>query len=71
MRPVNSAIYSCCCCLANEANYELSILGSPFVRPDYLKHIDNGRWCHLLCAVFNSEFVEFHQPRGKIVTRIS
>lgn len=65
MRPVNSAIYSCCCCLANEANYELSILGSPFVRPDYLKHIDNGRWCHLLCAVFNGEFVEFHQPRGK------
>ncbi|RCK56192.1 E3 ubiquitin-protein ligase SNT2 [Candida viswanathii] len=64
MRPVHSAIYSCCCCLANEANYELSILGSPFVRPDFLKPIDNGRWCHLLCAVFNSEHVDFHKPKG-------
>ncbi|EMG47050.1 SNT2 E3 ubiquitin-protein ligase SNT2 [Candida maltosa Xu316] len=64
MRPVHSAIYTCCCCLAHESNYELSILGSPFVRPDYLKPIDNGKWCHLLCAVFNNDSsILFNKPQ--------
>ena len=61
LRPIHSAIYSCSCCLANESNYELSILGSPFVRPDFLKPIGNGRWCHLLCAIFNHDYVYFEK----------
>lgn len=61
LRPIHSAIYSCSCCLANESNYELSILGSPFVRPDFLKPIENGRWCHLLCAIFNHDYVYFEK----------
>lgn len=61
LRPIHSAIYSCSCCLANESNYELSILGSPFVRPDFLKPTGNGRWCHLLCAIFNHDYVYFEK----------
>ena len=62
--PTHSTIYSCCLCLANETNYELSILGHPSVKPDYLKPInDTGKWCHLICSMFGSEYVSFRpQP---------
>lgn len=66
MRPINSAIYSCCLCLAHETNFELSLLGSPHVRPDFLKATPDGRWSHLLCAVFNSEHVVFKKSRGTV-----
>ncbi|EGW35742.1 uncharacterized protein SPAPADRAFT_147327 [Spathaspora passalidarum NRRL Y-27907] len=61
LRPVHSTVYSCALCLANESNYELSLMGSPYVRPDYLKSTDTGKWCHLLCAVFNHDLVSFRQ----------
>ncbi|KAI5958583.1 SNT2 [Candida theae] len=64
MRPIHSAIYSCCLCLAHETNFELSILGSPHVRPDFLKPTSDGRWSHLLCAAFNSEYANFKEPKG-------
>lgn len=62
--PNHSTIYSCCLCLANETNYELSILGYSSVKPDYLKPInETGKWCHLICSVFGSEFINFRpQP---------
>ncbi|CUM56559.1 uncharacterized protein AC631_01829 [Debaryomyces fabryi] len=60
LNPHYSTLYSCCLCLANESNYELSILGHPSVRPDYLKPIyGSGKWCHLVCALFNSDLVNF------------
>lgn len=60
LNPHYSTLYSCCLCLANESNYELSILGHPSVKPDYLKPIyGSGRWCHLVCALFNSDLVNF------------
>lgn len=60
LNPHHSTLYSCCLCLANESNYELSILGHSYVRPDFLKPIyGSGRWCHLTCALFNSNHVNF------------
>ncbi|CUM65681.1 uncharacterized protein PRCAT00003329001 [Priceomyces carsonii] len=60
LKPQHSIFYSCSLCLANESNYELSILGSPLVRPDYLKPIyDSGKWCHLLCALYSYNLVDF------------
>lgn len=60
LNPHHSTLYSCCLCLANESNYELSILGHPSVKPDYLKPIyESGRWCHLVCALFNSDLINF------------
>ncbi|KAI5965933.1 SNT2 [Candida pseudojiufengensis] len=68
LRPIHSAIYSCSLCMANETNYELSILGSPYVRPDFLKPTSNGTWCHLLCCIFNSEFI--HVSKTKLNNNI-
>ncbi|ODV76943.1 uncharacterized protein CANTADRAFT_71228 [Suhomyces tanzawaensis NRRL Y-17324] len=60
LKPNRSTVYTCSLCLANESNYELAILGSPLVRPDFLKSIhETGKWCHLLCAIFNHNLVEF------------
>ncbi|RLV90286.1 E3 ubiquitin-protein ligase SNT2 [Spathaspora sp. JA1] len=69
LRPVHSTVYSCALCLANESNYELSIMGSPYVRPDFLKPTDTGKWCHLLCAVFNHELVSFRQQQPQHQTQ--
>ncbi|KAG5420075.1 SNT2 [Candida metapsilosis] len=66
MRPINSAIYSCCLCLAHETNFELSFIGSPFVRPDFLKPTSDGRWSHLLCAIFNSDYASFKKSKGSV-----
>ncbi|KAF5211546.1 putative E3 ubiquitin-protein ligase [Clavispora lusitaniae] len=53
LSPNFSTSYSCSLCLANELNYEGSILGSSTVKPDYLVPIlDSGKWCHLTCAIF-------------------
>lgn len=61
LKPTATTIYSCCLCLANETNFELSILGSKLVRPDLLKPIhDDGRWCHLLCALFSYKDIDFN-----------
>ncbi|EAZ63686.2 putative PHD type zinc finger protein with BAH domain-containing protein [Scheffersomyces stipitis CBS 6054] len=60
LKPFNSTVYSCSMCLAKESNYELSMLGSPLVRPDFLKPIyESGKWCHLLCAIFNHDLISF------------
>ncbi|CAH2350198.1 hypothetical protein CLIB1423_01S04720 [[Candida] railenensis] len=60
LNPQFSTLYSCSLCLANESNYELTMLGSNKVRPDFLKPIsDSGKWCHLLCALFNFECISF------------
>lgn len=60
LSPNYSSNYSCCLCLANELNYEGSILGSPKVKPDYLVPIlDSGKWCHLLCAMFSYKSIIF------------
>ncbi|KAI5954948.1 SNT2 [Candida jiufengensis] len=64
LRPIHTAIYSCSLCMANETNYELSILGSPNVRPDFLKPTSEGSWCHLLCSVFNSEFIQVSKNKN-------
>ena len=53
MKPINSTEYSCYLCYAKESNYELALVGSHHVRPDYLKSTADGRWCHLLCAIFS------------------
>ncbi|KAG7661694.1 SNT2 [[Candida] subhashii] len=71
LHPVHNTVYSCTLCLANESNYELSIMGSPIVRPDYLKPTDTGKWCHLLCAVFNHELVSFRQPPSRKTKKFS
>lgn len=58
LNPNHSTIYSCCLCLANDVNHELAIFGSPLVKPDYLKPIhDSGKWCHLLCAIYNYKYI--------------
>lgn len=60
LHPNHSTLYSCSICLANESNYELSIMGSPTVTPDFLKPIhENGKWCHLLCALFQTDLIHF------------
>lgn len=60
LHPNHSTLYSCSICLANESNYELSIMGSPAATPDFLKPIhENGKWCHLLCALFQSDLIHF------------
>ncbi|KAI5964950.1 SNT2 [Candida margitis] len=66
MKPIHSAIYSCSLCLAHETNFELCLLGSPRVRPDFLKPTTDGRWCHLLCAIFNSEYAVFKKSKGAV-----
>lgn len=54
LNPSYSTVYSCSLCLANELNNELSILGSPIAKPDYLAPIlESGKWCHLICALFS------------------
>ncbi|KAF6071573.1 PHD-finger family protein [Candida albicans] len=65
LRPIHSAIYSCSCCLANESNYELSILGSPFVRPDFLKPIGNGR-CLVSIVNIDKIFLNNHRLQCEI-----
>lgn len=70
----HTTLYSCCLCLAKDSNHELSMFGSPLVKPDYLKPInDSGKWCHLLCALFNHNQVTFRQmnvvPQQKKLTR--
>lgn len=63
LNPQFSTLYSCSLCLANESNYELTMLGSNKVKPDFLKPIsDSGKWCHLLCALFNFECISFKLP---------
>lgn len=71
LNPSHSTLYSCSLCFANESNYELSMLGSPLVRPDFLKPIqESGRWCHLLCALFNHDLVDFsHLGSERKVTK--
>lgn len=60
LNPYHTTLYSCCLCLANDSNHELSMFGSPLVKPDYLIPInDSGKWCHLLCALFNHSQVTF------------
>lgn len=60
LNPHHSTLYSCSLCLANESNYELTMLGSDKVKPDYLKPIsDSGKWCHLLCAILNHDSINF------------
>lgn len=60
LSPNYSSNYSCCLCLANELNYEGSILGSPSAKPDYLVPIlDSGKWCHLSCALFSYKNIIF------------
>lgn len=60
LNPQYSTLYSCSLCLANEPNYELTMLGSNKVKPDYLKPIaDSGKWCHLLCAMFSHQSTSF------------
>lgn len=60
LSPQYSTTYSCSLCLANEMNYEYSILGSPSVKPDYLTPVlDSGKWVHLLCALFSHNQVSF------------
>lgn len=67
LNPQHSTIYSCSLCLANETNYELAVLGSDIVRPDFLKPIgDSGKWCHLICAIFNHQHVSFRPPPKKL-----
>lgn len=66
MRPINNAIYSCCLCLAHETNFELCLLGSPHVRPDFLKPTADGRWSYLLCVIFNSEYASFKKPNNSV-----
>lgn len=54
LSPNYSTLHSCSLCLANELNNELSILGSPIARPDYLSPIlESGKWCHLICALYS------------------
>lgn len=60
MCPNFSTTYSCCVCLANEQHNEMAILGSHKARPDYLMPvIENGKWCHLLCALFTHNHTSF------------
>lgn len=60
LSPHFSSSYSCCVCLAHETHRELAILGSPKARPDYLVPvIENGKWCHLLCALFTHNQTTF------------
>lgn len=60
LNPHHSILYTCSLCLANEPNYEFSMLGQLSVIPDFLKPInDTGRWCHLTCAVFNAHLIRF------------
>lgn len=60
LNPNYSSNYSCCLCLANELNYEGSILGSSKATPDYLVPIlDSGKWCHLSCALFSYKDIFF------------
>lgn len=67
LNPQHSTVYSCSLCLANETNYELAVLGSNIVRPDLLKPIgDSGKWCHLICAIFNHQYVTFRPPPKKL-----
>lgn len=67
LNPTKSTVYSCSICLANESNYEFSMLGLELVSPDYLKPInDNGKWCHLICAICNHENVEFRQSHSAV-----
>lgn len=71
LKPYHSTLYSCSLCLANESNYELSILGSPSVRPDFLKPVfESGKWCHLLCAIFNYDLVDFKYIPQPTVRRL-
>lgn len=60
LSPHYTTTYSCCLCLANELNYEMSILGSPLVKPDFLMPVlDSGKWAHLLCALFSHKHISF------------
>lgn len=60
LSPHYTTTYSCCLCLANEQNHEMSILGSPLVKPDYLMPVlDSGKWVHLLCALFSHNHISF------------
>lgn len=60
LSPHYTTTYSCCLCLANEQNYEMSILGSPLVKPDFLMPVlDSGKWAHLLCALFSHKQISF------------
>lgn len=47
------------------------MLGSPLVRQNFLKPIqESGRWCHLLCALFNHDLVDFsHLGSERKVTK--
>ncbi|CAK9439926.1 uncharacterized protein LODBEIA_P40260 [Lodderomyces beijingensis] len=66
LKPVNSAIYTCCLCLAHETNFELAIFGSHQVRPDFLKSTSEGNWCHLLCALFSRVSTVFQKAYGNL-----
>lgn len=60
LSPQYSTSYLCCVCLANEQHTEMSILGSPKVKPDYLMPVvENRKWCHLLCALFTYNETSF------------
>ncbi|SGZ51227.1 CIC11C00000004798 [Sungouiella intermedia] len=60
LSPQYSTTYLCCVCLANEQHTEMSILGSPKARPDYLMPVmENMKWCHLLCALFTYNETSF------------
>lgn len=60
MSPNFSNNYSCCVCLAKEQHHEMAILGSPEARPDYLLPVvETGKWCHLICALFAHNDVDF------------
>jgi hypothetical protein len=74
LKQLHSKDYFCTLCVTKETNSNLCLSGSPSVRPDYLKPIyETGGWCHLLCAVFSSDLVDFklpyHIPQPKKLTK--
>lgn len=56
--------YSCSVCFSRAPTTDLTILGSPRVRPDYLVPVlESKSWCHLICALYGYQRMSFrHVP---------
>ncbi|GME83679.1 unnamed protein product [Ambrosiozyma monospora] len=62
LHPLASTHYSCSLCNARECDHDNALRGEKVAIPDAFKRTVNGKWCHLLCALFNDD-CSFGDPK--------
>lgn len=55
LNPIYSTDYSCVMCPSKNFRYDETLSGSQSQFPDLLKNTAENQWCHLVCALFDSD----------------